>query len=247
MTAPTTPSEIWIANFRNWLAANPAPGPAPTPQPPQPPVPTPTGASVRAFDMTDSADAAWFKQAYADGYRLYAYPPLSWGTSNPRSDAQQLFKYALDAGLKVGIYTRNPTWWQAGIRAVGTYASKLQFFAIDVESDPGVPVTQAMVDGIRNMGVRPIIYSGYGMWPGIMGGNNTSFKDLALWDTNAGSATSMNPKTYTPNHLQPKPVAYGGWNVTGNMRVGIQQTFETVYNNKRIDIDSWSADDLINK
>jgi len=30
--------------------------------------------------------------------------------------------------------------------------------------------------------------------------------------------------------------------VTGNMRIGIQQTFETVYNGKNIDIDSWSAD-----
>jgi hypothetical protein len=197
--------------------------------------------------MTDSADAAWFKQAYADGFRLYAFPPLSWGTSNPRSDAQALCRDALAAGLKIGIYTRNPTWWKQGILAVGSYAARLQFFAIDVETDPGVPVTQAMVDGIRNMGVRPIIYSGYGMWPYIMGQSNTSFKNLPLWDTNAWSATSLNPKTYTPNFLQPKPVAYGGWNVSGNMRVGIQQTFETSYNGKHIDIDSWSADDLINK
>jgi hypothetical protein len=28
------------------------------------------------------------------------------------------------------------------------------------------------------------------------------------------------------------------------MRIGIQQTFETVYNGKNIDIDSWSADFL---
>ena len=241
----TSAETTWINKFRDFLAANPVPGPStPTPTPPQP---TPTGTSVKAFDMTDSADAAWFKQAYADGFRLYAYPPLSWGTQNARSDAQQLFRYALDAGLKVGIYTRNPNWWRAGILACGSYVNKLQFFAIDVETDPGVPATQAMVDGIRNMGVRPIIYSGYGMWPGIMGQNNSAFSSLALWDTNAGGATSMNPKTYTPDFKKPTPVPYGGWNTSGNMRVGIQQTFETVYNNKRIDIDSWSADDLVNK
>jgi hypothetical protein len=241
----TTPETAWINKFRDFLQANPVPGPTPTPEPiPPTPTPTPTGASVKAFDMTDSADAAWFRQAYADGYRLYAYPSLSWGTDKPRSDAQQLFKYALDAGLKVGLYSRNPNWWKAAINAVGTYKNQLQFFALDIETDPGVPVTRAMVDGVKAMGVRPIIYSGYGMWPGIMGGNNTSFKDVPLWDTNAGGATSMNPKTYTPNVLQPKPVAYGGWNVAGNMRIGIQQTFETVYNNKRIDIDSWSADFL---
>ena len=30
------------------------------------------------------------------------------------------------------------------------------------------------------MGVRPMIYSGYGMWPGIMGANNTTFKAAAV-------------------------------------------------------------------
>ena len=54
----------------------------------------------------------------------------------------------------------------------------------------------------------------------------------------------MNPATYTPNVLQPKPVAYGGWNVATNMRIGIQQTFETVYQGKHIDINSFSADFL---
>jgi hypothetical protein len=120
----TSPESAWIASFNAWLKANPAPAPS-TPTPPQPtpvpPQPTPIAGSVKAFDMTDSADAAWFRTAYADGFRLYAYPPLSWGTQNARSDAQQLFKYALDAGLKVGIYSRNPNWWRAAINAVGSY------------------------------------------------------------------------------------------------------------------------------
>ena len=78
--------------------------------------------------MTDSAPASFFTQAFKDGYRLYVYPPLSWGTDKPRSDAQALFKAALDAGLKVGIYSRDPRWWNAAINAVGTYKSQLQFF-----------------------------------------------------------------------------------------------------------------------
>jgi hypothetical protein len=194
--------------------------------------------------MTDSADAAWFEQAYADGFRLYAYPPLTWGSDKPRADAQQLFKYALDAGLKVAAYSRDPRWWNAAINAVGSYKSQLQFFALDIETNPGIPVTRSMVDGVKAMGVCPIIYSGSGMWPGIMGAETTNFKDVPLWDTHAVGVTSMNPKTYTPNVLQPKPVPYGGWNVAGTMRIGIQQTFETLYNGKRIDIDSWSADFL---
>ena len=57
----------------------------------------------------------------------------------------------------------------------------------------------------------------------------------------------MNPKMYAPDVLYPnKPVAYGGWNVTGNMRIGIQQTFETVLNGIN-DINSFSANFQINK
>jgi hypothetical protein len=44
--------------------------------------------------------------------------------------------------------------------------------------------------------------------------------------------------------LSPKPVAFGGWNVAGNMRVGIQQCFEVTYQGKKIDTNSWSANFL---
>lgn len=239
----------WIAAFRTWIAANPLPAAA-APVPPVsggggPPAVVGSGTSVKALDMTNSPpNAAWFTQAYKDGFRLYIYPPLAWGVSTPRSDAQTLFQNALAAGLKVAIYSRNPTWWKQAIQAVGSYVNHVQFFAIDIETDPGVKATQAMVTGIQGMGVRPVIYSGYGMWPQIMGASNTSFSSLPLWDTNAGSATSMNPLTYTPNFLLPKPVAYGGWNVSNNMRIGIQQTFETVYQGQNIDINSFAADFL---
>lgn len=251
---PVVATQAWAAKFQSWFASNPLP--TGTTPPPVTAVSPPasgggsgagivgTGTSVKALDATDSPTAAWFKQAKADGFQLYVYPPLAWGVSTPRSDAQALFKMALDAGLKVAIYSRNPTWWSQAIKAVGSYAAHAQFFAIDIETDPGVKATQAMVDGVKALGVRPVIYSGYGMWPQIMGSTNTAFSTVPLWDTNAGSATSMNPKTYTPNILSPKPVAYGGWNTTNNMRIGVQQTFETVYNGINIDVNSFAADFL---
>jgi hypothetical protein len=50
--------------------------------------------------------------------------------------------------------------------------------------------------------------------------------------------------SYTPNFLTPKPVAYGGWNTSNNLRIGVQQTFETIYNGINIDINSFAADFL---
>jgi hypothetical protein len=203
-----------------------------------------TGSSVKAFDTTSAPSASWFQQAYKDGFRLYVLSGNSWGQNTPWPQASGLCKLALDAGLKIAVYTRDPRWYAAGINACKPYVNRLQFFALDIESDPGVAVTRAMVNAVPAMGVRPVIYSGYGMWPQIMGATNTSFADVPLWDTNAGSATSMNPVSYTPNFLTPKPVAYGGWNTSNNLRIGVQQTFETIYNGINIDINSFAADFL---
>ena len=256
---PVKPTLAWAQKFNTWFTSHPLPTAAPVTPPVTPPAPvTPptgggggggavgSGVSVKAFDATESPSnpASYFKQAYADGFRLYVYPPLAWGKSTARSDAQSLFSAALAAGLKVGLYNRDPTYWSQAIKAVGSYAAHAQFFAIDIETDPGLKATQAMVDGITKLGVRPIIYSGYGMYPQIMGSTNTTFAKLPLWDTNAGGANSLNPKTYTPNILSPKPVAYNGWNATNNMRIGVQQTFETVYNGLNVDLNSFAADFL---
>ena len=132
---------------------------------------------------------------------------------------------ALDAGLKVAAYTRNPRWWQTGIEACGPHIGALQFFCLDVEVDPGVPVTHAMVEGVQGMGVRPVIYSSSGMWPHVMG-NDTSFANLPLWDAAHGA---------------PEPVPYGGWNTPGNMRVGVQLTEEADLNGMSINISTFSA------
>jgi hypothetical protein len=195
--------------------------------------------SVAAFDTTASiSDPTWFKQMYAAGYRLYVMHSTSWGTCNPWPNTQAQLKMALDAGLKIAVYTRDPRCWQGGITAAGPHVRQLQFFALDVETDPGVPVTQAMVDGVKSLGVRPVIYTGSGMWPGIMNGS-TAYSGVALWDTDVRPGFSLS--TWAPNVFSPAPTVYGGWNTPANPRALVQQAFEVVVDGVSVDISSVRA------
>lgn len=107
--------------------------------------------------------------------------------------------------------------------------------------EPGV----SLIDGIKAMGVRPIIYSGYGMWENVMGKNVTQFSDVPLWDTNVKwegrDKWDDIKKVWAPNILDPKPIQYGGWNTTANMRVAIQQSFDTVIEGEAVDINTFQA------
>lgn len=193
--------------------------------------------SVKVLDTANTiTDPAWFVQAYNAGFRLYVMHSTAWGTCNPWYRTQTQLKMALDAGLKIAVYTRDPRCWQGGISAAGPYQGQLQFFALDVETG-SVPVTRAMVDGVKSMGVRPVIYSGSGMWPQIMN-NSTAFADVPLWDTNAGS---VNYSTWTADYLTPAPVPYGGWNTSTNMRIGVQQKFNQTLNGIVVDLNSFDA------
>lgn len=201
--------------------------------------------SVAAFDTTATiTDPNWFKQMYAAGYRLYVMHSTAWGTCTPWSNTQAQLKMALDAGLKIAVYTRDPRCWQGGIAAAGPYAGQLQFFALDVETDPGIPVTPTMVDGVRSLGVRPVIYTGSGMWPTIMSGSS-AFSGVALWDTDVRPGFSLS--TWTPNVLAPAPTVYGGWNTAANPRVLVQQAFEVVVNGIPVDVNSVASSFLIDR
>jgi hypothetical protein len=202
-----------------------------------------TGSSVKAFDTTSAPSASWFKQAYADGFRLYVLSGNTWGQNAPWPQASGLCKLALDAGLKIAAYTRNPRWWKVGIEACAPYIDQLQFFCLDIEDDPGVPVTRAMVDGVKAMGVRPVIYSGWSLWPTVMGDDNEDFADLPLWDADTHGA-HWDPATYTPTLTTPKPRPYGGWNTPTNMHIGLQQTENAFFNEVNINISSFSEDFL---
>lgn len=213
----------------------------------------PTGY-VKAFDRANEIkDPNWFKKMYDQGFRLYVLHTTWWEDTTPNMTpkctpwpgAKQHIKWALDAGIKVGAYTRDPRCWKGGIEAAGEYQNQLQFFDIDIEDDPGVKVTREMIDGIKAMGVRPIIYSGYGMWENVMGKNATQFADVPLWDTNVkwegGDKWEDIKKVWVPNTLDPKPIQYGGWNTSTNMRVAIQQSFDTVIEGEAVDINTFNA------
>jgi hypothetical protein len=193
--------------------------------------------SVKVLDTANTiTDPNWFVKAYQAGFRLYVMHSTAWGTCNTWSRTQPQLKMALDAGLKIAVYTRDPNCWQGGINAAGPYASKLQFFALDAETG-GPQITRAMVDGVKGMGVRPVIYSGSGMWPQLMN-NSTAFSDVPLWDTNTGN---INYNRWRANYLSPTPVRYGGWNTPTTMRIGVQQKFNQNLNGVVVDLDSFNA------
>ena len=202
-----------------------------------PPAANAADPSVKVLDTASTiTDPAWFSRAYRAGFRLYIMHSTAWGTCDPWSRTQTQLKMALDAGLKIAVYTRDPNCWQGGINAAGPYASQLQFFALDAETG-GPQVTRAMVDGVKATGVRPVIYSGSGMWPQLMN-NSTAFSDVPLWDTDT---RNINYNTWRANYLSPAPVQYGGWNTPATMRVGVQQKFNQNLNGVMVDLDSFNA------
>lgn len=199
-----------------------------------------TSISVKAFDTTATiTSASWFAKAYNQGFRLYVLHSTAWGSCDAWYRTQPQLKLALAAGLKVAAYTRDPRCWRQGIEATGPYATRLQFFALDVETDPRVAVTQEMAEGVASMGVRPMIYTGSGMWPGIMGGATTAFAGVPLWDTDTSLAVSL--RTWVPSLYSPTPVLYGGWNTPSTMRKGTQQAFEVQLNGVAVDLSSFDA------
>lgn len=200
--------------------------------------------SVAAIDSASTiSDPEWFKMAYEQGFELYIFHSTAWGTCQTWSQTYSQAKMALDAGLKIASYTRNPECYKEGIEALGPLQNKLQFFALDIETDPGIPVTRTMVDGIRALGVRPVIYTGSGMWPTIMSGSE-EFSDVALWDTD----TSTFPyNEWRIDFMHPAPVVYGGWNTIDTIRVGIQQQFEYKLSGILVDLNSFDKSFLIEK
>jgi hypothetical protein len=196
-------------------------------------------ASVKAFDSANTiSDPTWFSKAYAAGFRLYILNTVYFGSCTPWPAAQTQIQEALAAGLKVAAYTRNPDCWQNGILAAGPYQNQLQFFALDIETDPGIPATHAMVNDVKALDVRPVIYTGAADWPRIEGSQTKAFSNLPLWEFN-NSKFSFD--SWQANYLSPTPVAFGGWNTVINMRAGVQQQIEYPLNGVHVDLDSFDA------
>lgn len=205
-----------------------------------------TPRSVLALDSdTDNISQAWFTARAAEGIQMFVTAGTPWSVAGtetlnePRMVIREQFDRALKAGMKIALYTRDPRHWAAGLDAAGDYISQLQFFALDVESDPGIPVTQAMLDGVAARGVRPIIYGGRWTWDGIQGATKDSFSRYPLWDTNEDSTLDYNVWKNNPDFLAGPPSPYGGWNVDGNYRVGSQQKFDVTIDGVLTDLNSF--------
>jgi hypothetical protein len=72
-------------------------------------------------------------------------------------------------------------------------------------------------------------------------GDSSEFSDLPLWD---GDFHALDYAHWTPDLLSPAPVSYGGWNVPGNMRVGVQQKLGQDIGGIHVDLNSFSPDFL---
>lgn len=198
-----------------------------------------SNSSIRAIDTTSIInDQAWFERAYDEGFRLYILHTTNWGTCEEWYRTVPQIRMAIDAGLKVAAYTRDPRCWRQGILATQPYVDQLQFFALDIETVPGVPATRDMVEGIKNLGVRPVIYTGSGMWDDVQKNHDRNFSDVALWDTNV---STFDYSSWTADYLQPTPITYGGWNTSSTMRVGVQQQFEYTLNGIQVDLNSFES------
>ncbi|MFC5994838.1 hypothetical protein ACFQE5_11525 [Pseudonocardia hispaniensis] len=193
--------------------------------------------ALKAFDTTATiTDPRWFEWVYEQGFRLYVMHSTVWGTGLPWPRTQPQLRMAIDAGLKVAVYTRDPRHWRAGIQAVGRFRDHVQFFPLDVETDPGCRVTRDMVDGITAMGIRPVIYSGAGMWHEVMGGNVTEFADVPLWETHVTGAVTL--ENYAATLESPAPVPFGGWNTRRTPRIMVQQAFDVALGGVGVDLNS---------
>jgi len=153
-------------------AASPAavptavPTKVPAPASTAPALPSPV---VRALDSDNPiSDPAWFVQAYDAGFRLYILSSTEFGTCTPLARAQAQLAMAMDAGLAIAAYSRDPRCWREGIAATGSFRLRLQFFALDIETG-GPQLTRDMISGVQSSGVRPVVYTGARMWDEIMG------------------------------------------------------------------------------
>jgi hypothetical protein len=199
---------------------------------------------VRAFDTTAVVhDKAWFDGMYDRGFRLYVLHSTEWGTTQPWWRTQEQVRMALQSGLMVAGYTRQPGDWQAGIEAFGPYADDIRFFVLDIEDtgytedEPGQAPTREMVDGICAMGVRPVLYTGKAMWERKMG-TSTEFADVPLWDTDVREGITYENQVVSLDSPPPQP--YGGWNTTDNRRIGVQQAFDVVIDGVPVDLNTFN-------
>lgn len=190
-------------------------------------------AAVKGFDEAgvstgtgDDFTAAQWTSIAAAGFRVFITDPIYWSsecsddnctrpvntcTTDPAAVAQ--IQDAMNAGLDYAIYTRNPNCLTAAIRGLGTSLEQhLSFAVLDIETDPSVPPSTALVNGVKALGVTPVFYSYQGAWDSITG-NTTAYASYALQDAEVPDWNAAFPAAYPSGFpkLVTMPYPYGGW------------------------------------
>jgi hypothetical protein len=197
------------------------------------PAPAAAPAAVKGFDeagvSTGTGDAftttQWTSIASA-GFKLFITDPVYWSSecsdqwcTNPVNTctvdpaAVTQIQDAMNAGLDYAVYTRNVNCLTKAIKGLGTSLEKhLSFAVLDIETDPSVPPSAALINGVKALGVTPVIYSDQGSWVSITG-NTTAYRTYPLNDGEVPNWQVSFPAPYPPGFptLVNMPNPYGGW------------------------------------
>lgn len=190
-------------------------------------------AAVKGFDEAgvttgtgdDFTPAQWTSIARA-GFKVFITDPVDWSsecsdanctkpvsTCTVDTAAVAQVRDAMNAGLDYAVYTRNPHCLTAAIKGLGTPLDKhLSFAVLDIETDPSVPPSAALVTGVKKLGVTPVLYSYQGAWHSLTG-NTTAYHSYALQDAEVPDWDAAFPAAYPSGfpRLVTMPYPYGGW------------------------------------
>jgi hypothetical protein len=191
-------------------------------------------AAVKAFDeagvSTGTGDnftqAQWAKIRKA-GFRLFITDPIKWssecsnGTCSKPVDTCTVDKAAVtqirdaeNAGVDYAVYTRNVKCLTAAIKGLGSSLRQhLSFAVLDIETDPSVPPSAALVNGVKALSVTPVFYSYQSAWKSITG-NTKAYDHDALLDGEVPNFNVSFPAKHPAGFpkLVRMPHTYGGWN-----------------------------------
>jgi hypothetical protein len=190
-------------------------------------------AAVKGFDEAgvstgtgDAFTAAQWTAIAKAGFKLFITDPVYWSsecsdgnctkpvntcTVDPAAVTQ--IQDAMNAKVDYAVYTRNPNCLTAAIKGLGsTLKQHLSFAVLDIETNPSVPPSQALVSGVKALGVTPVFYSYQGAWFSITG-NTTAYHTYPLQDAEVPNWNATFPAPYPSGFpkLVTMPNPYGGW------------------------------------
>jgi hypothetical protein len=190
-------------------------------------------AAEKAFDESgvstgtgDDFTAAQWRSIYNAGFKLFITDPIEWSsecsdgyctdpvnTCTVDSAAVAQIQDASNAGLDYAVYTRNPNCLTAAITGLSwSLQAHLSFAILDIETDPSVPPSPALISGVTALGQTPVFYSYQSAWFTIT--NNTKAYDsyplqngqVPNWNV---SFPAAHPSGFPKLISMPYP--YGGW------------------------------------